>query len=1296
MSELGPRPFRFKVLWLLLAASVVMALPALQGEILSYDDRNLLLGEDGAFERGPLSFFTGLYYYAYLPFYGLSYWIDGMLGGSPAIMHLGNMVLHAAACYLVFIVLALLLRDRVGAVFGALLFAVHPLHVESVAWISGRKEVLAAVFFFWAWLLHLRDRRGWAAFVFLLACFTKASAVVWPAMLLAAAWLLPRYEGERGKAARATIPYFVIAAIPVAVHLLVGAESGVVREVDQLGARLLAGAAAAGQGIVYTMLPLGLAIDYPETRDLSLIGALGRIALLAGAIAAAVVAKRRGAPEFAFGVACFLIGFAPHNNVFPATDIYFADRYLYFALFGPAAIAAWAAGRAHAVRVGLGVAAVVLVALSSVSASRFTDDERLWSATIASRDGSALAYFQRGTARIARAQAKQPTDKALLDSGIDDIEAALLRAKVTEHRLKAHGALVLPLLLRGKSDEALEQASDAFEMLEDVRENPEASRFEAQLLYHRGLVFKARGDWLSAAADFHASGERWARYRAFFEQGQAFLRAGRAAEARAALDRAAALDRESADPKLVLAVVERMAGDALAYKRALEDASNREPASEAVAEAWVKYWLYGPSPNFLKARDSLGKLKATAERRTRLEAEVDAAHALFRFRRGELEAALKLADKARAAGLAGAAEQYDLGQIYMEAGRYDDAARCFRASADVLSDRPVHREAVARAYALKAHTLLTVDERKLAREAMEVALGSHPALIEAGAAPLRGEIALLIEAKDRDLLLLAAAVVAGDPKLGRAFATELLQRELDPADRILAYRLRGLLGAFALFDFAGAEADFQRVLERQPGDAWARYRIAQVRVKSGANWIRTAEQIKSVERRAQGIAQIESAIAALDKLIEEDPAFHYARLLRGQAKFTLDRLATAKSDFVRVREAAPLIKETYVHEAALHRLSYVKGGSASTLLSGEKFLEHALTIDPNYFAALFERGNIYHLLYDKPGGGPVGRKEAFVKAVLWYRRAMALNRQVAGPRVEWATLLLKASQEATTAGEVERANQLIRRLEEEAPDIPEVWRQRVKVNLLPDFVARTRTRPDAVFQQVEQALQQLAKLRPDDPELPLLRSGYHRSRGESYFLTWGRYLAAAKMARKQKETQRAERLGKLADRAKQLTVEQWQAALKAWPADPENAGIRDRLRNLHPGAVEEDRAAAQKAIEAGQKAYAAEDFTTAAKAFGEAARLFPNEVFFRYLHGMSLARSAQLDAALPELEWVAVHEKAADFPEVLLELGNIFVIKQNKPVAKAWYTRYVEAMEASQQGDQPSVAQIRKILKELK
>ncbi|MHC4547198.1 MAG: tetratricopeptide repeat protein [Planctomycetota bacterium] len=1293
MSDLGPRPFRLRVLWLLLGATFLTALLSLTGDVLGYDDVGLLYGSAGgrgALDRSAGSFFTTeLFYYAWLPFYGLSYWLDGVLGAgrdATLLFHLQNLLWHAATSYLVFCVLAILLRHRVAALLGALLFAVHPLHVESVAWIAGRKEVMSGCFLFLAWLLALRAeaRPGFLAAAlaaFLVACFTKASAVVLPFLLLAAALLLPRYRNRRRPAALQTLPFFGLALVPTIVHLAVGVHQGVVAEARPLGARLLGWIAAWGASVYRTLLPFDLSLDYPETRVQG-VGEVVLPGLVLVATGVALLATRRRSPVAAFGIVAFFAALLPFNNVFPATETLTADRYLYLSVFGAAAVAAWGVAAWSRGAVTVAAICVLFGGVSLWSASRFVSDEELWTRTIAARDESALAWFNRGAARVNRARTATPRDAKLLRSGAEDLRAALTRAVLEEHRAKANQALIVPLLELGEVDEALERADAALRVLAGI-DRTEARRFKAQVLHDRGAVLKdGRRAYAAAARDFHAAARLWPRYMSWIAAGQCYLAGGHVAPARHALERAAERDRTRPEPFLDLAVLHAHVNDRERQRRALTEAAHRAPGDARVVEGWIDYWLRAESPDYRKAQAELERLAPRSPVRRRLAAKVEAERAMFLFRRQGARAALAAADRAREEGLLDSRALYDLGQIYVAAGRYDDAVACYRGAADVLDRRPVYRNAVARAYALKSHRLLHEGDEEGARRALRAALDARPEVIEAGAAPLRGELDELRRARSADLLLLAAAAVAGDSAMGHRLADRLLAAGLPEREHLLVYRLRALLRAFAPPPrFKEAEDDLRQVLARDASDLWARYRLAQVWMRSGVTWIRTGKLIDSEARRRQGEELLERAIALLTTLVAEAPEFHHARLQRGEAYFASDDTIGAKADYEVLRQQGVRLKEVYHKEAALHRLVYVRGGDVANLRSADELCRRALEIDPNYFDALYELGNVHHLLYDRQDAPGLERKLAFNEAIFWYRRAMALNPRVRDPRLEWARLCLKAAREALATGELGPAHELVQRVAEDAPDVVEVWRERVRLNLRPDFVRGTRRSPDEAFGGAQEALERIEQLAPQDPALPELRSLYHRSRGYSFYLTWAKLPAETQPERK--------------ERARRLAVEEFRRAFAAWPADPENASVRDRLREIAPEVIVIDQQKAKEAYERGEKAFKERRWQEAAAAFREAVALFPESVHLRYYHAVALLRAGERDAAKAEFVLVANHPEGREFPEALYELGLLHVARDERLVARTWLERYVRTMGELERGDDPRVARARRILLEL-
>lgn len=153
------------------AASFLVYFNAMDGQFV-YDDK-LLLEQDPdsySFSRLP-GHFTGEEGFHetmgryYRPLTAVTYGVDKLVGEivsdelDPRVFHFTNMVIHATAGILLFLFLHLLFGNRIAALAGALLFAVHPVHTEAVTWISGRTDSLCCLFYLAALLAHLRFRR---------------------------------------------------------------------------------------------------------------------------------------------------------------------------------------------------------------------------------------------------------------------------------------------------------------------------------------------------------------------------------------------------------------------------------------------------------------------------------------------------------------------------------------------------------------------------------------------------------------------------------------------------------------------------------------------------------------------------------------------------------------------------------------------------------------------------------------------------------------------------------------------------------------------------------------------------------------------------------------------------------------------------------------------------------------------------------------------------------------------------------------------------------------------------------
>jgi len=158
---------------LLAATCLAVFAPAYTAGITNWDDEMYL-------RSSPV--FTTFVMGSYHPLTVLSFAVSGR---NPIVLHATSVVLHAIAAILVFFLLQQLGAAAFLAFAGALIWAVHPMKVESVVWISGRKDVLCGVFFVAALIAYVKNRK-WLTFAFfVLALLSKGTAVSFPLALLA-------------------------------------------------------------------------------------------------------------------------------------------------------------------------------------------------------------------------------------------------------------------------------------------------------------------------------------------------------------------------------------------------------------------------------------------------------------------------------------------------------------------------------------------------------------------------------------------------------------------------------------------------------------------------------------------------------------------------------------------------------------------------------------------------------------------------------------------------------------------------------------------------------------------------------------------------------------------------------------------------------------------------------------------------------------------------------------------------------------------------------------------------------
>lgn len=294
-------------------------------------------------------------------------WISHMLdvqvhGLKPMGHHLTNLLLHIANAVLLFLLLSRMTGRTWPGAFAAALFAIHPLHVESVAWAAERKDVLSTFFWILTMLAYVRyaERPGLGRYVpvallFALGLMAKPMLVTLPLVLLVIDyWPLARTSGDPGNKRQARtwprlvfekLPLFALSAASCVVTYMVQQAGGSVGKAEafSFGVRAANAAVSAVAYLVKTVAPVNLAVFYPHPHDsLPAWQVIGSVAVL---IALTVLAIRQSPrrPYLAVGWLWYVITLIPVIGLVQVGKQAMADRYTYVPLIGIFFAIAWAA-----------------------------------------------------------------------------------------------------------------------------------------------------------------------------------------------------------------------------------------------------------------------------------------------------------------------------------------------------------------------------------------------------------------------------------------------------------------------------------------------------------------------------------------------------------------------------------------------------------------------------------------------------------------------------------------------------------------------------------------------------------------------------------------------------------------------------------------------------------------------------------------------------------------------------------------------------------------------------------------
>jgi tetratricopeptide (TPR) repeat protein len=662
--------------WLLalgLLAAVVLAYePAWNGKPVWDDDAHHI--------RPALQSWKGLERIWFEPgatqqFYPLVYsvlWLEQKVwADAPAGYHIVNILLHAVSALL--LVKVLRRMEVPGAWLGAALWALHPVQVESVAWMSELKNTLSGLCYLGSALAYLRfdrERRGWCYLaslgLFGAGLLAKSVIATLPAALLLVFWW--KRKKLRWKEDVLPLGPFFVVGIGLGLFtawmertMVIGIDRGShLSGVD----RCFVPSRAVWFYLGKLAWPHPLIFMYPRWE---VSAAVWWQYLFPGALLLLAAGLWFWRGRLGFGPLVALLFFA--GTLFPAlgfVDVYpfrysfVADHFQYLACLGPLALAGagierglgWAAKSTPLFKAtGCAVLLAVLGALTWVQCGQYSDVETLWRMTVARNPGCWMAQNELGVIRLAQGKLDEAASrfKIVLDLHPDDE--------------KAHDNLGTVLSRQGAVGEAIEHFRKGLAI---QPADPKARDSLGTLLFQQGKAGEAIAEYQKALAlqpDF-------AEVRDHL--GNALLQQGQAGEAIAQFRLALALQPDLANAHYNL-------GNALLQQGAIV---------EAIAHFRKALEI---QPNFAEARNNLGHalllqgevVEAIAQFRKALEIQPDYAQAgrnLGRalLRQGDFGGALACFEKTIALPPDAAQKWHDLGDDFLQQGFLIEAIACYR------------------------------------------------------------------------------------------------------------------------------------------------------------------------------------------------------------------------------------------------------------------------------------------------------------------------------------------------------------------------------------------------------------------------------------------------------------------------------------------------------------------------------------------------------------------------------------------------------------------------------------------
>jgi len=501
---------------LALAITFIAFVPSLSNGFVNWDD-NINIYENKAIESldwaHVKSIFTSTVIGGYNPLTILTFAVEKhFVGFSPRLYHVDNLILHLMCVLLAFLFLRMLKVSTWAAIFGALLFGVHPMRVESVAWATERKDVLYAAFYLGALVAYVRYIQSnfakkyyvIAMALFAFSLFAKIQAVALPLSFLALDYYFKR--PLKLKLLLEKAPFFLMSLAVGCIGVFLLSKSETLKDDSGFGlvGHLLVGAYSYCVYLIKVVVPYVLCPIYPYPAKLSplfYVAPLGIAAICCWLF----WLFRRGNRAIIFGFAFFTVNIVFVLQILGAGQGFIADRFPYVAYLGFFFLAAkyfdalvaqkdW---RGFA-QCAAAVAVVIFAVVTWKQCAIWQDGNTLWTFVVRKYPDDPFAYGQRGF--YLRSQAARSNGDQARRFYADSLNDYNRAAEILDH---ASGFTSQKVIVHNSRGKTLFDMGRTQEAIADYTKAIELDPTFAEAYINRGAAYGKLGQNNLALADFN-------------------------------------------------------------------------------------------------------------------------------------------------------------------------------------------------------------------------------------------------------------------------------------------------------------------------------------------------------------------------------------------------------------------------------------------------------------------------------------------------------------------------------------------------------------------------------------------------------------------------------------------------------------------------------------------------------------------------------------------------------------------------------------------------------------------------